>query len=57
MAWLSSNWTGPRTKGNNLLIWLKYRVGGQIGEILLVVDLGFNVIEENEKFFYKFFYF
>ena len=57
MAWLSSNWTGPRTKGNNLLIWLKYRVGGQIGEILLVVDLGFNVIEENEKFFCKFFYF
>ena len=40
-----------------VLIWLKYRVRGQIGEILLLVDLGFNVIEENEEFFCKFFYF
>ena len=40
-----------------VLIWLKYRVGGQIGEILFLVDLGFNVVEETEEFFYKFFYF
>ena len=40
-----------------VLIWLKYRIGGQIGEILFLVDLGFNVVEETEEFFYKFFYF
>ena len=51
VAWLSFNWTSQRTKGNNLLIWLKYRGGRQIGEILLIVDLGFNVIEETEEFF------